>query len=100
MLATQGGGESPGPALERSWEGGDGPAGGGGRGTGSEQAELVRAGSAFKFHRCKAEQRNRVSGRGSAQPHLETGERCGLGEEGQGGNGSPHPGPGRTSVME
>ena len=61
MSATQGGGESPGPALERSWEGGDGPAGGSGRGTGSEQAELGRAGSAFKFHRCEAEQRNRVS---------------------------------------
>lgn len=99
MSATQGGGESPGPALERSWDGGDGPAGGGRRETGSEQAEPVRAGSAFKFC-CKAEERNRVSEWGSAQPPLKTGERGGLGEEGQGGNGSPHTGPGRTSVIE
>lgn len=36
-----------------------------------------------------AVRRSRETGylRGSAQPHLETGERCGLGEEGQGGNG-------------
>ena len=76
MSATQGGGESPGPALERSWDGGDGPAGGGGRGTGSEQTQPVRVGSAFKFC-CKVEQRNRVSEWGSAQPPLETGERGG-----------------------